>query len=119
MVLSLFPKIPEQVQLGTDYVRRVHSGQFDWFMRVDDDAFVIMENLIMFLRTRNTTAPEIYGAHMKFGGGFVSTGAGLTMSAHNFDINLLTALGRVDCPKDNTHHDDVRLANCLKSVCLM
>jgi hypothetical protein len=55
-------KKPEQVQLGVDYVRRVHSGQFDWFMRIDDDSYVIMENLIMFLLTRNTTAPEMHSA---------------------------------------------------------
>ncbi len=48
-----------QVQLGIEYVRRVHAGQFDWFMRVDDDAYVIFENLIMFLRTRDPTAPEL------------------------------------------------------------
>jgi hypothetical protein len=23
--------------MGIDYVRRVHSGQFDWFMRIDID----------------------------------------------------------------------------------
>jgi hypothetical protein len=49
-----------QVQMGIDYVRRVHSGQFDWFMRIDDDAYVIFENLIMFLRTRQPTALEMY-----------------------------------------------------------
>jgi glycoprotein-N-acetylgalactosamine 3-beta-galactosyltransferase len=49
-----------QVQQGIDYVRRVHAGQFDWFMRIDDDAYVIMENLIMFLRTRRPSAPEMY-----------------------------------------------------------
>jgi glycoprotein-N-acetylgalactosamine 3-beta-galactosyltransferase len=48
------------VRQGVKYVHRVHRGQFDWFMRIDDDGYVIMENLIMFLRTRDPTRPEMF-----------------------------------------------------------
>lgn len=47
----------EQVREGCKYVHNTYNGQFDWFMRIDDDGFVIMENLMLFLHQRDPTKP--------------------------------------------------------------
>lgn len=45
------------------YVAEHHMGAYDWFFKVDDDTFVLMENLRRFLKTKKTNEeiPQIFG----------------------------------------------------------
>jgi hypothetical protein len=82
--------------MGIAHVLKAYT--FDWFYRVDDDAYVIVDNLRLFARSRNrcrlvglvytcvcaySLAPEYCGVDYKSRGGFVGTGAGLLISAVN------------------------------------
>jgi hypothetical protein len=58
----------------------------------------------------------MYGVDYKVYGGYVGTGAGLTLSAYNFHGALINALANVSCHKKATHNDDVAIAACLKLV---
>ncbi|CAM5999079.1 unnamed protein product [Sphagnum balticum] len=58
----------------------------------------------------------MYGVDYKAHDGYVGTGAGLTLSAHNFHGALINALANVSCHKGATHNDDVVIASCLRLV---
>lgn len=57
----------------------------------------------------------MYGVHYKTYGTYVGTGAGLTLSAFNFN-KLVESLEKDGCSKNPTHNDDVEISNCLKTV---
>ena len=104
------------MRAGVQYVHKYHNGTFDWFMRIDDDGYVIMENLIMFLRRRDPNAPEMYGVDYRTYDGYIGTGAGLSMSHRNFMERLVPSLDLDKCRKEPTHSDDVEISKC---ICLM
>jgi len=122
------------------YVHRMYSGQFDWFMRADDDSFIVMENLHLFLHDKEPTLKgtpleccatkelrilstcqalsfaEVYGMRINKDGGYVATGAGLTMSAHNFELAYKSLDFKKCAQKGDTHGDDVAIAECIREV---
>ena len=45
-------------------------SEFDWFLKADDDTFVIIENLKALLVDYDTNSPIHFGHHFKALGGF-------------------------------------------------
>ncbi len=39
--------------------------QFDWFVKADDDTYIIMENLRSFLKKQNSSEPITFGYNLK------------------------------------------------------
>ena len=63
--------------------------EFDWFVRADDDTYIIMENLKLFLADKCPEDLKIYGKTLKYGKnfegsntvrGYIHTGSGLVVS---------------------------------------
>ena len=104
------------VRLAIAYINANYNGKFDWFLRADDDTYVIMENLRLFFKTRDRKAPEMYGIHYKLYGEYIGTGGSITVSALNFD-KMVNHMNHTLCSKGKTHDDDVEISNCLKLVC--
>ncbi|RUS72820.1 hypothetical protein EGW08_019413, partial [Elysia chlorotica] len=50
---------------GFRYVYENHFNDADWFMKADDDTYVIVENLRYFLSEQNTSQPIYFGHHFK------------------------------------------------------
>ena len=88
-----FPVIGFKVKEGRDnlwdktraawqYVLDHHINDADWFIKADDDTFVVVENLRLFVAPLNTEDPHYLGRHFKgdFKGGYCSGGAGYVFS---------------------------------------
>ena len=57
-----------KTKLGFKHVYENYFDQFDWFMKADDDTFVIVENMKALLSKYQTTDPIHFGHTFKFGG---------------------------------------------------
>ena len=60
------------------YVYRNHHQDYDWFVKADDDTYMIMENLRFLLKDFNTSDPLYFGRKFKpyVHQGYMSGGAG-------------------------------------------
>ncbi|KAL8568517.1 hypothetical protein ACOMHN_066507 [Nucella lapillus] len=67
---------------GFRYIYEKHFNDADWFMKVDDDTYVIVENLRYFLSGENTSQPIYFGHHFKpiVKQGYYSGGGGYVVS---------------------------------------
>ncbi|XP_048242079.1 glycoprotein-N-acetylgalactosamine 3-beta-galactosyltransferase 1-like [Haliotis rufescens] len=64
------------------YIYENHFDDADWFMKADDDTYVILENLRYFLTSQNKSEPVFFGHHFKVfvKQGFYSGGGGYVLS---------------------------------------
>ncbi|XP_041379385.1 glycoprotein-N-acetylgalactosamine 3-beta-galactosyltransferase 1-like [Gigantopelta aegis] len=67
---------------GFHYVYKHHLDDADWFLKADDDTYVIMENLRYFLSQKDTNEPVYFGHHFNSIGTFEysSGGSGFVVS---------------------------------------
>ena len=54
-----------KVKLACKHVFLNHFDDYDWFMKADDDTFVIIENLKAMLSQYDTNEPIHFGHHSK------------------------------------------------------
>lgn len=102
------------------YIYKHHAHDADWFLRADDDTYVILENLRYFLYAYATTNPIYFGFKMKSAvkQGYLNAGAGYVLSKEALrrfnDRALLNGKG---CrTHDNGGAEDIEMARCLESV---
>ena len=100
------------------YVYKHYFNDYDWFMRVDDDGYVIMENLRYFLSGQDTKSPIYFGHKFKVivKQGFFSGGPGIVLSKealHRFSTKGL----EVCCNETNRAYiDDVNIGFCMETL---
>ncbi|XP_057658309.1 glycoprotein-N-acetylgalactosamine 3-beta-galactosyltransferase 1-like isoform X2 [Diorhabda carinulata] len=124
------PAIPLNVSEGRDnlwaktkaayrYVYENYFDQADWFMKADDDTYVIVENLRYMLLSVNPDMPIYYGCRFKpyVKQGYMSGGAGYILSREA--VRRFIELGlpnKNKCRQDNNGAEDVEMGKCLESV---
>ncbi|XP_070209237.1 glycoprotein-N-acetylgalactosamine 3-beta-galactosyltransferase 1-like isoform X2 [Littorina saxatilis] len=100
-----------------DYVYKHYFHKADYFMKADDDTYVIMENLRYFLSFFDTKEPFFTGRHFKpeVKQGFNSGGAGYVLSKEA--LARLAARPK-DPPlcKEDGKGEDVEIARCLEKL---
>ena len=98
-----------------------YKDEADWFMKADDDTYVIVENLRFMLQSHNTSKPIYFGSKLKseVHQGRMSGGAGYVLSKealHRFVTQAITDKTGLLCRTDDGGAEDVELGKCMESV---
>ena len=108
---NLWPK----TRAAWDYIYDHHLEDADWFMKADDDTFVIIENLRHQVAKLNPEDPHYLGRHFKPFGGYNSGGAGYVFSRESVR-RFKKALGDTSLCKTESFAEDVEVGKCLHAM---
>lgn len=102
-----------------EYVYKYHWNDADWFLKADDDTYVIVENLRYLLYQYTPDNPIYFGSKFKpfVSQGFMSGGAGYVLSKaalHRFIKHALP--DKTKCRQDHEGAEDVEMGRCLENV---
>lgn len=57
--------LTKKVNTAFLFLHQHHLHDFDWFVKADDDTYILVENLRAFLAKQNTTEPVTFGYNFK------------------------------------------------------
>ncbi|XP_047476977.1 glycoprotein-N-acetylgalactosamine 3-beta-galactosyltransferase 1-like [Penaeus chinensis] len=106
------------------YIYSQYLKDYDWFMKADDDTYVVVENLKYLLTSYDTNEPSILGSRFftgYFKAGYMTGGAGYALSRAAISVFVEKALPDPrKCPltwkKIGFPCEDVALAKCLSEM---
>ncbi|XP_077485297.1 glycoprotein-N-acetylgalactosamine 3-beta-galactosyltransferase 1-like [Amblyomma americanum] len=95
-----------------------HLTKYEWFLKADDDTYVIVENLRFFLLDKDPSQPLYFGYPFRVivPGGYVSGGAGYVLSREALRRVVEQGLMQGRCRPDGSSPEDAELGRCLKNV---
>ncbi|XP_073821920.1 glycoprotein-N-acetylgalactosamine 3-beta-galactosyltransferase 1-like [Musca autumnalis] len=101
------------------YIYEHYIDEYDWFLKADDDTYVIVENLRLFLYPMSTDAPVYFGCKFKphVRQGYMSGGAGYVLS--RAAVKRFVELGhnnRMICRRGFGGSEDSEMGRCLQNV---
>lgn len=98
-----------------DYIFQHYYDAADWFLKADDDTYVIVENLRYLLSTHNTTKPVYFGHHFKsiVRQGYFSGGAGYVVSR---EALRRFAMRSDDQCNSDLGAEDVKFGECMEKL---
>ena len=84
-------------------------SEFDWFLKADDDTFVIIKNLKALLVDYDTNSPIHFGHHFKALGGFFSGGAGYVLGREALRRFVVNGINNASiCHQEDNGDEDVK-----------
>uniref|UniRef100_A0A1A9X486 Glycoprotein-N-acetylgalactosamine 3-beta-galactosyltransferase 1 n=1 Tax=Glossina brevipalpis TaxID=37001 RepID=A0A1A9X486_9MUSC len=101
------------------YIYENHFNDGDWFLKADDDTYVILENLRAFLYSYSTHVPVYFGCKFKkyVRQGYMSGGAGYVLSKEALRRFALEAYpNRTICRQGKGGAEDEQMGYCLQNV---
>merc|ERR1711892_1119160 len=99
------------------YVYEHHRHEADWFLKADDDSFVVVENLRNMLQPYDTKEPIFFGHRFKALGGYMAGGPGYVLSQGA--LEKFVTLGLKDptlCKAENGGPEDVNMGRCMSKL---
>ncbi|KAI6185760.1 N-acetylgalactosaminide beta-1,3-galactosyltransferase [Aphelenchoides besseyi] len=109
----------EKTQRAFKYLYETELNNYDWFLKADDDTFVIMENLRFMLLAYSPDDPIWFGCKLKpqVRHGYMSGGAGYVLSRKALKRFVEEALNNTEqCRPNDAKDEDVYVGKCLESV---
>lgn len=101
------------------YVYKKHYNDADWFMKADDDTYVVVENLRYMLKAHNSSDPVYFGCKFKphVKQGYMSGGAGYVLSKEALSRFVTQSVdSKEKCRQDGAGAEDVEIGKCLQNV---
>jgi len=102
-----------------EYVYKNHLSEADWFLKADDDTYVILENLRFLLNSHKTTDPIFFGHKFKVivKQGYFSGGSGYVLSKEALTRFVKIGLENGTlCRPDDRGAEDAELGKCMESL---
>lgn len=102
------------------YAYEQFGREFDWFLKVDDDTYVIMENLRHMLLAHRQDVPIYFGCRLKHNEikqGYMSGNAGYVLSREALRKFVVEAMPNSQkCKREDTGTEDIEIGKCLENV---
>ncbi|XP_065171708.1 glycoprotein-N-acetylgalactosamine 3-beta-galactosyltransferase 1-like [Atheta coriaria] len=101
------------------YVYLHYHDKADWFLKADDDTYVVVENLRYMLKPYDKDRPIYFGCRFKpyVKQGYMSGGAGYVLSKNALKRFVNVALPNATlCKQSNSGSEDVEIGKCLEAV---
>ncbi|XP_075163755.1 glycoprotein-N-acetylgalactosamine 3-beta-galactosyltransferase 1-like [Haematobia irritans] len=107
-----------KTNLALKYIYDNHLNDADWFLKADDDTYVIMENLRYMLYPYPSEAPLYFGCKlMQFiQQGYMSGGAGYVLSKSSLEKFATTAYNNNQVCNHTFKEEDIQLGKCLENI---
>uniref|UniRef100_A0A914VYQ9 N-acetylgalactosaminide beta-1,3-galactosyltransferase n=1 Tax=Plectus sambesii TaxID=2011161 RepID=A0A914VYQ9_9BILA len=111
--IKLWPK----TKVALQYIYDTYLDDFDWFLKADDDTYIVVENLKLMLARLDSSLPHYLGFRLKpyIDDGYNSGGAGYVLSRSALVAFVEKALTNKSACQDGWA-EDLQLAYCLKNV---
>lgn len=130
---SSLPAIALNVQEGRDslwaktkqayiYLYENHKDDADWFLKADDDTYVVVENLRYMLQPYNSSQPIYFGCKFKpyVRQGYMSGGAGYVLSKEAVRRFVRQGMrdktGAICRTADGAGAEDVEMGKCMENL---
>ncbi|PAV86004.1 hypothetical protein WR25_20536 [Diploscapter pachys] len=101
------------------YIYDKYRNDYDWFLKADDDTYVVMENLRMMLLAHSPDEPIHFGAKLKLfvKQGYMSGGSGYVLSRSALKKFVTEAVpNKKICRDGHDGSEDVEIGKCLENV---
>merc|ERR1712109_429458 len=95
-----------------------YREEADWFIKADDDTYVIMENLKDLLKNYNSKMPIHFGHRFKYFGGYMAGGSGYVLSKGALEMFAAEVKARKVCLDEGFKWggEDIRMGQCLTKL---
>ncbi|GFO24621.1 glycoprotein-n-acetylgalactosamine 3-beta-galactosyltransferase 1-like [Plakobranchus ocellatus] len=100
------------------YMYDHHFDDADWFLKADDDTYIILENLRYFLSEKNSSLPIYFGHRFKpfVKQGYASGGGGYVLSKESLKRYGSTGFNNVDLCSMDRGAEDLEMGKCLQNL---